>query len=127
MKALVQVELKKTPTCRSRLTSYGQMDGRTYGSITICPGHKNKPSLKFYFVSFKVAQKVLWQLVSHFAGGGRPSVHYFRYGWVFCLFVCFGFYVTSTQYRSYRNVPALLVEDLRCPSVHYIRHERVPE
>jgi hypothetical protein len=31
-------------------------------------------------------------------------------------------------YRSYRDVPALLVEeDLRCPSVHYFRHERVPE
>jgi hypothetical protein len=45
-----------------------------------------------------------------------------------CLFVCFGFYVTSTQYRSYRDVPALLVEeDLRCPSVHYFRHERAPE
>jgi hypothetical protein len=26
------------------------------------------------------------------------------------LFVCFGFYVTSTQHRSYRDVPALLVE-----------------
>jgi hypothetical protein len=24
---------------------------------------------------------------------------------------CFGFYVTSTQYRSYRDVPALLVEE----------------
>jgi hypothetical protein len=45
-----------------------------------------------------------------------------------CLFVCFGFYVTSTQYRSYRDVPALLVEeDLRCPSVHYFRHKRVSE
>jgi hypothetical protein len=40
----------------------------------------------------------------------------------------FWFYVTSTQYRSYRDVPVLLVEeDLRCPSVHYFRHERVPE
>jgi hypothetical protein len=30
------------------------------------------------------------------------------------LFVCFGFYVTSTQFRSYRDVPTLLVEeDLR--------------
>jgi hypothetical protein len=29
------------------------------------------------------------------------------------------------QYRSYGNVPALLMEkDLRCPSVHYFRHER---
>jgi hypothetical protein len=45
-----------------------------------------------------------------------------------CLFVYFGFYVTSTQYRSYRDIPALLVEEnLRCPSVHYFRHERVPE
>jgi membrane protease YdiL (CAAX protease family) len=45
------------------------------------------------------------------------------------LFIIFlGFYVTSTQDRSYRDVPALLVEeDLRCPSVHYFRHERVPE
>jgi hypothetical protein len=35
------------------------------------------------------------------------------------------FYVTSTQYRSYRDFPALLVEeDLRCPSVHYFRHGR---
>jgi hypothetical protein len=43
-------------------------------------------------------------------------------------FVCIGFYVTSTQYRSYRDVPALLVEeDLRCPSVNYFRHERAPE
>jgi hypothetical protein len=48
-------------------------------------------------------------------------IHYF-------LFVWFGFYVTSTQYRSYRDIPALLVEeDLRCLSVHYFRHERVPE
>jgi hypothetical protein len=39
------------------------------------------------------------------------------------MFVCFGFYVTLTQYRSYGDVPALLVEeDLRCPSVHYFRH-----
>jgi hypothetical protein len=43
-----------------------------------------------------------------------------------CLFVCFGFYVTSTQYRSFGGVPALLVEeDLRCSSVHYFRHERI--
>jgi hypothetical protein len=44
-----------------------------------------------------------------------------------CLFV-FLFYVTSTQYRSYRDVPALLVEeDLRCPSVHYLsRTKDVP-
>jgi hypothetical protein len=44
-------------------------------------------------------------------------------------FVClFGFYVTLTQYRSYDNVSALLVEeDLRCPSIHYFRHERAPE
>jgi hypothetical protein len=44
------------------------------------------------------------------------------------LFVYFGFYVTSTQYKSYRNIPALLVEeDFRCPSGHYFRHERAPE
>jgi hypothetical protein len=44
------------------------------------------------------------------------------------VFVCFGFNVTSTQYRSYRDVPALLVEeDLRCPSMNYFRHEREPE
>jgi hypothetical protein len=45
-------------------------------------------------------------------------------------FVCLiGFYVTSTQYRSYYgDVRALLVEeDLRCPSVHYLRHERASE
>jgi hypothetical protein len=48
---------------------------------------------------------------------------------VFCLFVvCFGFNVTSAQYRSYRDVPALLVEeDLRCPSVLSLRHERAPK
>jgi hypothetical protein len=38
------------------------------------------------------------------------------------------FYVTPTQYRSYGDVPALLVEeDLRCPSMHYYRHEQAPE
>jgi hypothetical protein len=43
-------------------------------------------------------------------------------------FVCFGFYVTSTQNRSYRDIPALLVEeDLRCPSMHYFRHKWAPE
>jgi hypothetical protein len=43
-------------------------------------------------------------------------------------FFCFVFYVTPTQYRSYRDVAALLVEeDLRCPFVHYFRHERAPE
>jgi hypothetical protein len=44
-------------------------------------------------------------------------------------FVClFGFSVTLTQYRSYGDVPALLVkEDLRCPSVHYFRHKQAPE
>jgi hypothetical protein len=47
---------------------------------------------------------------------------------IFFFVVCFGFYVTSTQYRSYHDVPALLVEeDLRCPSVHCFRHEREPE
>jgi hypothetical protein len=46
-----------------------------------------------------------------------------------CLFVSlFGFHVTLTLYRSYRVVPALLVEeDLVCPSVHYFRHERAHE
>jgi hypothetical protein len=36
-------------------------------------------------------------------------------------FVCLiGFYVTRTQYRSYRDVPAVLVEEgLRTSSVHY--------
>jgi hypothetical protein len=45
------------------------------------------------------------------------------------LFVCsIGLYATPTQYRSYGEVPALQVEeDLRCPSVHYFRHERAPE
>jgi hypothetical protein len=45
------------------------------------------------------------------------------------LFVCLiGFYVTSTKYRSYGDVRALLVEeDLRRPSVHYFRHELAPE
>jgi hypothetical protein len=44
-------------------------------------------------------------------------------------YVClFGFNVTPTRYRSFGDVPALLVEeDLRCPSVHYFRHERAPE
>jgi hypothetical protein len=41
-------------------------------------------------------------------------------------YVCF--YVTSTQYRSYLDIPALLVEeDLKCSSVHYFKHERGPE
>jgi hypothetical protein len=42
------------------------------------------------------------------------------------LFVSFEFYVTSTQYRSYRDVPALLVEE-DLTFVHYFRHERAPE
>jgi hypothetical protein len=44
-------------------------------------------------------------------------------------FVCLiGFYVIPTQYRTYGDVPALLVEeDLRCTAVHYFRHERAPE
>jgi hypothetical protein len=43
----------------------------------------------------------------------------------FFVFFCFGFYVTQTQYSSFGDVPALLVEaDLRCPSVDYFRHER---
>jgi hypothetical protein len=34
----------------------------------------------------------------------------------------FGFYIAPPQYRSYCDVPALLVEeDLGCPSVHYFR------
>jgi hypothetical protein len=46
----------------------------------------------------------------------------------FDLFVCLiGFYVLLTQYRSYSDIPALLVEeDLRCPFAHYFRHERAP-
>jgi hypothetical protein len=36
---LVQVELKKNPTCRSRLTSYGQTDGWTVQSL-YARGHK---------------------------------------------------------------------------------------
>jgi hypothetical protein len=46
------------------------------------------------------------------------------------IFVClfYWIYVTPKQYRSYGDVPALLVEeDRRRPSVHYLRHERVPE
>jgi hypothetical protein len=43
-------------------------------------------------------------------------------------FILIGFYVTLAQYRSYRDVSALLVEeDLRCLSVHYSRHKRAPE
>jgi hypothetical protein len=43
----------------------------------------------------------------------------------FCLI---GFYVKPTQYRSYGDVPVLLVEeDLMCPFVHYVRHEPVLE
>jgi hypothetical protein len=34
------------------------------------------------------------------------SLHKIVCKMVFCMFVCFGFYVTSTQYRSYRDVPA---------------------
>jgi hypothetical protein len=48
---------------------------------------------------------------------------------VVCLFVCllFFFHVTPTQFWSYGDVPALLVEvDLRHPSVHYFRHKRAP-
>jgi hypothetical protein len=43
--------------------------------------------------------------------------------------VClFGFYVTPTQYRSFGDVQALLVEeDLRCRSVHYFRYKQAPE
>jgi hypothetical protein len=44
MKPLVQVELKKNPTCRSMLTSFGQMDGRTDGrtdQLLYARGHKN--------------------------------------------------------------------------------------
>jgi hypothetical protein len=49
-------------------------------------------------------------------------------GFKFFVFVCLGFYVTLTQYRSYRDVPVLLVEeDLRCFSMHYFRHEQAPE
>jgi hypothetical protein len=45
----------------------------------------------------------------------------------FC-FCLIGFYVTPTQYRSFGDFPALLVEeDLMCPSVYYFRHERAPE
>jgi hypothetical protein len=47
---------------------------------------------------------------------------YYIYIWLI------GFYVTPTQYRSFGDVPALLVkEDLKCPSLHYFRHERAPE
>jgi hypothetical protein len=44
-------------------------------------------------------------------------------------YVCsIGFYFTPTQNRSYRDVPASLVEeDLRCPSVNYFRLEQAPE
>jgi hypothetical protein len=57
-----------------------------------------------------------------------PRIFLLEHGMINCLFVCFGFYVTSTQDRSYRDVQALLVEeDLRCPSVHYFRHERAHE
>jgi hypothetical protein len=38
-----------------------------------------------------------------------------------------GFYVTPTQYRQYREVPALLVEKDPVHSVHNFRHERTPE
>jgi hypothetical protein len=47
------------------------------------------------------------------------------------LFICLiGFYVydTLTQYRSFGDVPDLLVEkNLRCPSMHYFRHKQAPE
>jgi hypothetical protein len=39
----------------------------------------------------------------------------------FTLFVLIGFYITSTQNRSYRDILALLVEkDLMCHSVHHL-------
>jgi hypothetical protein len=38
------------------------------------------------------------------------------------------FYVAPIQYRSYRDILALLEEeDLRWPSVRYFRHKRAPE
>jgi hypothetical protein len=38
------------------------------------------------------------------------------------------FYVASTQYNSYGNFPALLVEeDLRYVFLHYFMHKRAPE
>jgi hypothetical protein len=44
------------------------------------------------------------------------------------IFFLLGFYVTPTQYRSFGDVPALLVkEDLRCPYVYFFRHKRAPE
>jgi hypothetical protein len=43
------------------------------------------------------------------------------------LFVLFGFYVTPTQYNSFGDFPALLVEeDLRWISVHFFRYEQAP-
>jgi hypothetical protein len=39
-----------------------------------------------------------------------------------------GFYFTWKQFRSYGDLPALLVEeDLRFPAMHYFRHKRAPE
>jgi hypothetical protein len=44
------------------------------------------------------------------------------------IFFLVGFYVASTQYRSYGDFPALLVaENLGCPSVHYFRDKQAPE
>jgi hypothetical protein len=43
MKPLVQVELKKNQTFRSRLTSYGQMDRWTF-QLLYARGHKNECS-----------------------------------------------------------------------------------
>jgi hypothetical protein len=36
-----------------------------------------------------------------------------------------GYYVAPTQYRLQGDFPAILVEgNLRCPSMHYFRHEQ---
>jgi hypothetical protein len=44
------------------------------------------------------------------------------------LFVCFGFYVTPTQYRSYRDVPAFTGgERPKVPFRAYFRHKLAPE
>jgi hypothetical protein len=47
---------------------------------------------------------------------------------VFVVVFQFGLYVATTQYRSYGDISALLVEeDLRCPFMHFVRHKRAPE
>jgi hypothetical protein len=91
----------------SRNQTENSLDVQPVYLFCCCFLNTHKQLIKFHLIDWSSFRPNTWYHLKHY-----------------CLFVwLIGYCVTPTLYRSYGNVPALLIgEDLRCPSEHYFRH-----